>query len=287
MTGLQRIEHAKVHVDDLEPALDFYTGAMGLVEIARQDDTVYLGCGFDDNFDFAVSEGGTGIEHFAVRATDSSVVDDYAARLDGEGVDAVATGDPVVRANVQDELLSTAIQTLVLTLVAVSLLLVVAFRRIHGSATLGAVTVAPVVLVLAWIFGTMAVLGIPLSVLTALVASLTIGIGVDYQIHLSERYVQERAAGLRPASAIRAALTNTGAALTGSAVTTAGGFGVLALAILPMLRQFGLVTVLTVGYALVAAVLVLPSLLLVWDRWVGVPTRAREPSRSVAVADDD
>jgi len=87
MTGLQRIEHAKVHVDDLEPALDFYTGAMGLVEIARQDDTVYLGCGFDDNFDFAVSEGGTGIEHFAVRATDSSVVDDYAARLDGEGVD--------------------------------------------------------------------------------------------------------------------------------------------------------------------------------------------------------
>ena len=86
MTGLQRIEHAKVHVTDLDRALDFYVDAMGLVEIDRDDGTVYLGCGFDDNFDFAVSEGGTGIEHFAVRATDAAAVDEYENRLDAEGV---------------------------------------------------------------------------------------------------------------------------------------------------------------------------------------------------------
>jgi len=86
MAGLQRIDHAKVHVTQLERALQFYTEAMGLVELDRRGDTVYLGCGLDDNFDLAVAEGGTGIEHFAVRATDASVVDDYEDRLTGADV---------------------------------------------------------------------------------------------------------------------------------------------------------------------------------------------------------
>lgn len=88
MERLQRIEHAGIRVEDLDAALPFYTDAMGLVELAREDGTVYLGCGLDDNFDLAVSEGGTGVEHVAVRASDESVVDDYERRLTEQGVDA-------------------------------------------------------------------------------------------------------------------------------------------------------------------------------------------------------
>ena len=87
MADIQRIEHAKVHVRDLDVALAFYTDAMGLVEVDRTSETVYLGCGLDGNFDLAVSEGGTGIEHVAVRASDATVVDDYEDRLSGRGVD--------------------------------------------------------------------------------------------------------------------------------------------------------------------------------------------------------
>lgn len=87
MEDLQRIEHAKVHVDDLNTALPFYTEAMGLVEVDRADGTVYLGCGLNDNFDLAISEGGTGIEHFAVRASEEAVVDEYETRLADRGVD--------------------------------------------------------------------------------------------------------------------------------------------------------------------------------------------------------
>lgn len=87
MEALQRIEHAKVHVNDLDAALPFYTDAMGLVEVDRADGTVYLGTGLDDNFDLAVAEGGTGIEHFAVRASDESAVDDVVERLSDRGVD--------------------------------------------------------------------------------------------------------------------------------------------------------------------------------------------------------
>ncbi|MFB6206415.1 MAG: VOC family protein [Haloglomus sp.] len=86
MADLQRIEHAHVHVENLDDAVAFYTDAMGLVELERDGDTVYLGTGLTDNFDLAVTEGGTGIEHTAVRASDESVVDDYETRLADEGV---------------------------------------------------------------------------------------------------------------------------------------------------------------------------------------------------------
>jgi predicted RND superfamily exporter protein len=51
-----------------------------------------------------------------------------------------------------------------------------------------------------------------------------------------------------------------------SAVTTAGGFGVLTFALVPSLQRFGLVTGSAIVYAFVASVVVLPSLLVLWDR---------------------
>jgi predicted RND superfamily exporter protein len=69
---------------------------------------------------------------------------------------------------------------------------------------------------------------------------------------------------------MRTAVTGTGGALLGSAATTVGGFGVLAFAILPPLQQFGIITGITIIYAFLASVLVLPSLLVVWTRYVGL-----------------
>lgn len=81
MADLHRIEHATLGVDDLEVAVAFYTEALGLVELDRSDGVVYLGCGRDPNYDVALRPGTTGVEHFAVRATDAAVVERVAARL--------------------------------------------------------------------------------------------------------------------------------------------------------------------------------------------------------------
>jgi catechol 2,3-dioxygenase len=81
MADLHRIEHAILGVENLESAIDFYTGPMGLVEQTREDGVVYLGAGRDDNYDMGIVEGETGVEHFAVRATDEGVVDGYERRL--------------------------------------------------------------------------------------------------------------------------------------------------------------------------------------------------------------
>ncbi len=74
-------------------------------------------------------------------------------------------------------------------------------------------------------------------------------------------------------------LTGTGGALVGSAATTVGAFGTLAQAIFPLLQQFGIITGLTIIYAFLASVLVLPSLLVLWTRYFG-PDISQHPTQS-------
>jgi predicted RND superfamily exporter protein len=135
----------------------------------------------------------------------------------------------------------------------------------------------------------MALVGIPFNILTGMITSLTVGLGVAYSIHLSERYNQELERADSMWEAMHTAVTGTGGALLGSAATTVGGFGVLAFAILPPLQQFGIITGLTIIYAFLASVLVLPSLLVVWTRWFGpeeVPTEPAADSDAAAVVED-
>ncbi len=186
----------------------------------------------------------------------------------GSGLTATATGQPVVQEVLQRGLLQTLVQGFVLTLVVIGAFLVAIFRYRDGVASLGPVVLLPVVLALAWLLGTMYLAGISFTTETAVIASIAIGLGVDYAIHIGERYLQERDGG-DPIAALERTVRGTGGALLASAVTTAAGFGVLTLALVPSLRRFGFVTATAIAYAFVASVLVLPSLLVLWERYVG------------------
>jgi catechol 2,3-dioxygenase len=87
MSGVKKFEHATLRVTDLDEALSFYTDVLGLAELDRRDDTVYLGCGLDENYDVGLTEGGTGLEHFAVRVADEGTLTDYESRLSEAGID--------------------------------------------------------------------------------------------------------------------------------------------------------------------------------------------------------
>jgi uncharacterized membrane protein YdfJ with MMPL/SSD domain len=145
------------------------------------------------------------------------------------------------------------------------------------------VTLLPVAFSVSWILGTMYLLGMPFNVLTGMITSLTVGLGVAYSIHLSERYNVELGRRNTIWEAMRTSVTGTGGALLGSAATTVGGFGVLSFAILPALQQFGIITGLTIIYAFLASVLVLPSLLVLWTRYLGPGEAAAvEPQAAAA-----
>ncbi|SEH64069.1 catechol 2,3-dioxygenase [Halopenitus malekzadehii] len=86
MTGVQKIEHAHLAVQNLEEATAFFKDAVGLVELCEEDGTIYFGCGLDSNYDLAISDGGTGVRHFAVRVPDVETIEKYEATLEKENV---------------------------------------------------------------------------------------------------------------------------------------------------------------------------------------------------------
>ena len=204
-----------------------------------------------------------------------------ASGIESEGLTATATGQTILFDIVSDQLLETVVQSLIITLLATFAFLMLTYRITEGSASLGAITLLPVALSVTWILGTMWLMGIPFNILTGMITSLTVGLGVAYSIHLSERFNQELERTGDLWVSMRRAVTGTGGALLGSAATTVGGFGVLAFAILPPLRQFGIITGLTIIYAFLASVLVLPSLLVVWYRYLG-PGRSTDASDTTA-----
>ncbi|MHC3437667.1 MMPL family transporter [Natrialbaceae archaeon A-gly3] len=196
-----------------------------------------------------------------------------AATIDDDGADerweATATGEPIADHVVERHLLTAILESFAVALAVVFTFLALAYALMGNGATLGLVTLLPVALVVPWTVGTLALLELPLNILTGTVASLTIGLGVAYNVHVSSRYTLELRRRGNAREALEHTMTGTGGALLGSVATTTLGFATLALATLPAVRQFGLVTAMTIAYAFLASVLVLPTLLVLWTRYAG------------------
>ncbi|ELY49321.1 efflux RND transporter permease subunit [Natronolimnohabitans innermongolicus] len=187
---------------------------------------------------------------------------------DGAPVTAVATGGQVTTAVIQDALLETLVPAFTVTVIVILAFLTILYWVRHRAISLGVVTLAPVVAALAWLLGAMALLDVPFNTETVVMTSLAIGLGVDYSIHMSERFIAERRQHSSIDETLSAAIVGTGGALLGSAATTAGGFGVLALALSPPLQRFGIVTGLSIVFAFVACLVVLPCLLVARERFL-------------------
>jgi len=209
-------------------------------------------------------------------ADDLRAVSEEIEEVSGGALTVQATGNQVIFSDVEAELLNTVLQGLLLTLGAVFLFMALAYPLAGKPASLGIVTMVPVVLAVLWILGSMWLLDIPFNILTGTITSLTVGLGIAYSIHVSARYQLELRRQGDVWDAMHTTLTGTGGALVGSAATTVGAFGTLAFAIFPLLQQFGIITGLTIIYAFLASVLVLPSLLVLWTRYLG-PSRYFPP----------
>ena len=227
---------------------------------------------YEDNGEYAALRMQVGIEGGVSQQAAAADIERVAAHLeavsDGQ-LDVTATGDPVINAEVENSIFETVIESLLITLVAVFVFLAVAYRLTGTPASLGVVTLLPVLFSVTWILGTMWLIDMPFNAITGTIAALTIGLGIAYSIHISARYELELRRQEDVWAALETTVTGTGGALLGSAATTVGGFGTLVVAILPALQQFGIITALTIVYAFLASVLVLPSLLVLWTRYLG------------------
>jgi predicted RND superfamily exporter protein len=125
------------------------------------------------------------------------------------------------------------------------------------------VTVIPILLVVAWVFGYMWLKGITINVITATIAAIAVGVGIDFSTHFTVRFREEFENEPSRFPALRRAGEGTGGALVLSAITSIIGFGVMATAPTPLFASFGELMAVMILFAVVVALLVLPSLLIV------------------------
>jgi uncharacterized protein len=166
------------------------------------------------------------------------------------GVSVVVTGRPLMERALGRAMRGEIAWFLGLALASNVLLVWLAERR--WRVTLALVAVPSVALLLLVALAEIA--GVPLNPVNLIVLPLTIGMGVDYCVYLSER--------VREANGdARLAMARSGRALAVTAATTISGFAVLALSRYPALAGLGALGAPAMALCFATALVVLPALL--------------------------
>lgn len=127
--------------------------------------------------------------------------------------------------------------------------------------------VIPIIFIVGWNGAIMYLLGIAYTPLTAVLGSMTIGVASEYTILIMERFQEERALGNGMLDAIKISVQKIGTAITASGLTTVFGFSALVLSTFNIVKNFGMVTVITVAFSLIGAIVVMPAVLALMDRF--------------------
>jgi len=136
--------------------------------------------------------------------------------------------------------------------------LIVAFS--NKSLIAGFIGAVPLTLAILCNFAVMGFLGIKLSLGTALISSLAVGIGIDYTIHFIEFFKHEYQSG-EPAF-LRRTFIGCGKAIMINALSVGAGFGVLAFSQFRIIAQLGALIALSMLITAFVSLTVIPALLM-------------------------
>ena len=170
------------------------------------------------------------------------------------------TGMLVLYNNMLQSLFSSQILTLGIVVVALMCMFLILF----GSLKIALIAIAPNLLSVGVVLGVMGWLNIPLDMMTITIAAISIGIAVDNTIHYIHRFRHEIKTDQNYLKTVHRCHGSIGYAMYYTSITIIIGFSILALSNFIPSVYFGLLTGLAMLIALVAALTLLPQLLVVF-----------------------
>jgi hydrophobe/amphiphile efflux-3 (HAE3) family protein len=165
------------------------------------------------------------------------------------------TGQDAINIVVNNKLKDEQIRSMIVALILVLAALILIFN----SSVYGFLTMIPVCFILIWEPGFLVTFNIPLSLLTITIASIMIGIGIDYGIHITHRFREELANGKSKVDATITAIEKTGISLLEAALTTIAGISAILAINIAALNQFVIVVIFMVSVSCIGAALLLPA----------------------------
>jgi len=166
--------------------------------------------------------------------------------FEGNSVEMTSTGIIVLIDALAEMIIEGQLNSIFTALLAVFIIVYVLLRSWQGSF----LSVFLVGLLTILNFGIMGWFGIELDVVTVLISSIGIGVGVDYAIMVYSRYLEETKKGLEPGAAVEKTVAKIGSAIVSNALAVVSGFVILTFSSFPPFRFFGiLVTTLMLAAA--------------------------------------
>jgi hydrophobe/amphiphile efflux-3 (HAE3) family protein len=175
----------------------------------------------------------------------------------------IVTGNMLITLNIIENMIESQIVSTIVCFILAAIML----SFIYRNPILGLIAMIPVTVSILWVLGTMYFIGYSLNILTIMVTCITIGVGIDYACYIVERFRFTADQTGDVTTAVSETISRTGSAIFIAALSSICGFGVLALAPIPPEQQFGIITALTLIYALITSIVVLPLVLARWANW--------------------
>ena len=172
------------------------------------------------------------------------------------------TGKTIMYAFMQKDVTDTLIYSLSLTLLIVSIMMLLIFKRLKILWILLLPNILPVVLVL----GVIGWLGLTIDVGIAIAGAIIIGVAVDDTIHFLVKYFDARKRGLSMQDTFDEVLQYAGKAILFTTIVLAVSFSIFSFSTFAPNQNFGIVTAVALVIALFTDLFLLPALLSVMDR---------------------
>jgi len=183
--------------------------------------------------------------------------------VNGTEMDVEITGKAVLDVEMVNGLTSGRIIMTALGLLLIVVFLIIIYRNFFKAL----LPIIPVILIIGISSGLMYLLDIDYTPITATLGALVLGMGTEMTIMLMERYLEEREFNSKQESMI-IAVKMIGKAILASGLTTVGGFSVLIFSKFVILQDFGLMTVINISLVLLSTFIVLPPLILLFDKYI-------------------
>ncbi len=161
------------------------------------------------------------------------------------------------------ELVESIVQGQILSLVLSIVLVAIIVMILFGSLMAGLLAILPLSLAVISLFGLMGYLNIELNMITAMLSSIMIGVGVDYTIHFLWRYRREKQ-NSDSIDAVKTTLKTTGRGIIFNALSVVVGFSILLVSNFLPVQFFGMLIVVSITSCLIGALFILPAICIVF-----------------------
>jgi len=189
------------------------------------------------------------------------IIDDIQYRIDhrsGELTEMTITGTIAMQNAIQKTSMEQLILVFPIAIILVSFVLLYFHRSFKGII----IAFLPPAYALILTFGTLGVVNPALTLISVSVVALLMGLGVDYSIHLMNRFAEETSIDDK-IDRIEKILRSTGKAILLSTITTMIGFGSLMISSMSPMVSFGFACTIGILYCFVSAIILVPCLVLI------------------------